>query len=86
MPLFNFQCKNCELVLEKFQRGKDTPEIICPECDNTEFSKLLSACNNRVRLNAKEFYSRKIAPDAKRIRNEISKGKDKHFLDLYGEK
>lgn len=86
MPLFNFQCQKCKHVLEKFQRGKDPPEIICPECDGIEFKKLLSKWNNRTWLNSKEFYSRKIAPDAERIRKEMSQGKDNHFLDIYGEK
>jgi len=86
MPLFNFQCQKCELVLEKFQRGKDPPEITCPECECTEFKKLLSAWNNRTWLSAKDLYNQKIAPDADRIRKEMGQGKDKHFLDLYGEK
>lgn len=87
MPLFNFECTGCGVIVEKFQKGKDPPEITCSECECTDFTKLFSGvCGNRVWLEAKDFYKDKIAPDANRIMSEMRKGKDKHFFDIYGEK
>ena len=85
MPLFNYECENCNIIIEKFQRGEDSPDIICPECQGNDFKKLLSVSKNRVWLNSRDFYNQKIAPDAKRIMKKMGK-KDNHFLDVYGEK
>ena len=86
MPLFNFECMECGNIMEKLQKGTDPPEITCSECEGSEFKKLFSACGNRVWLDSKELYNQKIAPDAQRIMDEMKKGKDKHFFDIYGEK
>ena len=85
MPLFNFKCLECGNIVEKFQRGKDTPEITCVECEHAEFEKILGACHSRKWLDARELYNEKIAPDARRITEGMDK-KDKHFFDIYGEK
>ena len=86
MPLFNFRCENCECTIEKFQKGEDLPELICPECDGVEFKKVFSKWNNRKQREARELYNEKIVPDAKRIMREMKSGNNKHFLDVYGEK
>lgn len=83
MPLYNFECQKCKAVVEKMQKGEDQPDIECPECGDVEFKKLMSAWKNRKKLDSKELYSQKIAPDAKRIMKEMS-GSDKHFMDIYG--
>jgi len=86
MPLFNYQCNKCEVVIEKFQHKiKEEVEITC-SCGNKEFTKLFGKTHNRVWLNSKELMDKKISPDIERIRKDINKGKDKDFLDIYGDK
>lgn len=87
MPLFNYQCNKCESITEKFQhKVSDKPELICVKCGGLEFKRLFSSHHNRTTLNSKETYTQKIKPDVDRIGKEINKGKDKAFLDIYGEK
>ena len=87
MPLFSYGCVSCEYVVEKFQHNAvDKPQLVCPDCDGYEFERLFSSHHNRTILNAKETYSQQIKPDIDRISRNISKGKDKDFTDVYGEK
>lgn len=87
MPLFNYECNKCKFVIEKFQhKASEKPELMCKECGGREFERLFSSHHNRTIMNAKETYAQKIKPDINRISNEINKGKDKTFLDIYGEK
>jgi len=86
MPLFNYQCNKCEAVVEKFlHNAKQDVEIKC-ECGSTEFSKLFGKTHSRTWLNARDMLNNKINPDVDRINKNINKGKDKDFLDIYGEK
>lgn len=32
MPIYEYKCKNCEHVFEKFQSVNDDPERVCPSC------------------------------------------------------
>ena len=86
MPLFSYQCKQCQQVVEKFQHNAKTePKITC-SCGHTEFERLMPGTQNRVQLSARDNLHQKILPDAQRIQNDMSKGKDSAFLDIYGEK
>lgn len=40
MPLFDYQCENCQTESELLIRGDDQPE--CPECHSKKMVKLLS--------------------------------------------
>ena len=87
MPLFSYECKQCHQVVEKFQHSaKAEPKLICAGCKATEFERLMPGTQNRVELNARDNLNQKILPDAQRIQNDMSKGKDSAFLDIYGEK
>lgn len=86
MPLYNYQCNSCKDIVEKFlHNSTDKIEIIC-KCGNKEFTKLFGSIHNRVYLNAKDLLNNKINPDIERIRKNISSGKDRDFLDIYGDK
>ena len=86
MPLFNYQCSKCEAVVEKFlHKATEKAEITCA-CGNTDFTRLFGKTHSRTYLNSKDLLNNKINPDANRIRNNINKGKDKDFLDIYGDK
>jgi putative FmdB family regulatory protein len=37
MPIYEYQCKQCGLHFERFQRMSDTPVQICPECSGQVF-------------------------------------------------
>ncbi|QDU29825.1 Zinc ribbon domain protein [Anatilimnocola aggregata] len=40
MPLFDYQCQNCQTEVELLIRGDEKPE--CPECHSKKMDKLLS--------------------------------------------
>jgi putative FmdB family regulatory protein len=41
MPLYEYNCLDCEREFELLVRGSDQPH--CPQCDGTRLAKLLSA-------------------------------------------
>jgi len=87
MPLFNYKCIKCGHIVEKFQHNsKEVLEIECEECGEAGCEKQLPFAHHRVWLDAKELYDQKIAPDAKRIMDNMKKGKDSDFSDIYGDK
>ena len=88
MPLFNYQCQNeeCGFVVEKFLHKKDDEiEVICPECEKTEFEKVIGKVHNRTWMNARDTLNNKILPDANRIYENICGGNDNDFLDVSGD-
>lgn len=87
MPLFTYKCLDCEFLMEKFQHdGGEVLEIECENCKSTNCEKLMPFAHNRVWLDSKELYNQKIAPDAKRIMDNMKKGNDSDFFDIYGDK
>lgn len=40
MPLYEFECKQCDQQFEFLQRAEQTP--ICPKCESPKVEKLLS--------------------------------------------
>lgn len=86
MPLFSYKCSKCEHEVERFQHNSEEDlEITCEECGE-KCVKQLPFTHTRVWLEAKDFYKEKIAPDAKKIMDNINRGKDKDFFDIYGDK
>lgn len=86
MPLYNYKCSKCGHTMEKFQhRPGDVLEVVCEECESTECEKQLPFAHHRVWLDAKDMINEKIAPDAKRIMDNMKKGNDKDFFDIYGD-
>jgi len=86
MPLFSYECKKCEHIIEKFQHKPTVEALCCAECNGSDFQKIFGIPENRTHRNAKDYYNEVISPEAKRIRNKIDKGSDKDFIDIYGEK
>lgn len=87
MPLYNYKCLGCEIIVEVFQQNlKNVPEMQCKECGSSELKRLLAVPKNRTQLGARDNLHEKILPDADRIRKEIESGKDSSFLDVYGDK
>lgn len=43
MPIYEYQCDNCEHRLESIHKVSDTPLKQCPECNEETLRKLMSA-------------------------------------------
>jgi putative FmdB family regulatory protein len=86
MPLFTFECAECGHQVEKFlHKINDDEEVICEKC-GAKCTRQFSLSGSRVWQDAKTLYNEKIASDVKKIRDNINKGKDKDFFDVYGDK
>lgn len=86
MPLFNYQCRDCDWMVEKFVHSADAElEVICEECNSLEFEKVIGSVFNRTWLNAKDSFNNRITPEVERISKNISEGNDNDFLDIAGD-
>ncbi len=54
MPIYEYQCKACEKVTDFLQKMSDEPMVTCPECNEDELKKLVSA--PRFRLAGSGWY------------------------------
>jgi len=73
-------------MVEKFQhKPTDVLEIECENCGEAVCEKQLPFARHRVWLEASELVKQKIGPDAKRIMDNMKKGKDNDFSDIYGD-
>lgn len=43
MPIYEYQCQACGHRLERLQKVSDAPLVDCPECQEAQLSKLVSA-------------------------------------------
>jgi len=48
MPIYEYKCNACDHRLEKLQRMSDDPLRVCPECNQEELAKLVSAAGFRL--------------------------------------
>jgi len=60
-------------------------EVVCTECEGTNCERQMPFAYNRTWLNAKDMVKEKIGPDARRIMDNMNKGKDRDFFDIYGD-
>lgn len=51
MPLYEYQCSNCDAYLEKLQKISDSPLTRCPECNQDTLIKLVSATTFKLKGN-----------------------------------
>ncbi len=49
MPIYEYQCGDCNHVFDVLQKMSDDPLTYCPECGKPELRKLLSAPNFRLK-------------------------------------
>ena len=46
MPIFDYECKNCEhILLDVLQRMGEEPLLYCPECNEPKLTKRVGAAN-----------------------------------------
>jgi putative FmdB family regulatory protein len=84
MPLYEYQCDNCDTLFEVIQ-GIQDPHPICPECASEEVTRLISRTSGQVERSAKEMYHEQILPEAKDIARRIRNGDEKAAADIFGE-
>lgn len=49
MPIYEYECQACEHKFDKLQKLSDTALVDCPECDQPELKKLVSAAGFRLK-------------------------------------
>lgn len=49
MPIYEYQCESCGHQLETIQRMSDDPLTDCPECEEPQLKKLMSAAAFRLK-------------------------------------
>jgi len=85
MPLFTFKCQKCEFMAERFfHKISEDTEILCEKC-NSKCDRQFSQSKTDTVLDAKDMLSQQIIPDAKRMVDNVKKGKDSDFADIYGD-
>lgn len=48
MPLFEFECNQCNEVFEELIAAKDVEKVQCPKCASVDIKKLLSSGSIRM--------------------------------------
>lgn len=44
MPIFDYQCLDCNTVYDVFHKTREIPEdVVCPSCESTRYKKMMSA-------------------------------------------
>ncbi len=64
MPIYCYDCKNCEHTLDALQKMADDPLVDCPACGEPQLKRLLSA--PRFRLKGKGWYETDFKKDNQR--------------------
>lgn len=84
MPVYNYECSNCEHAFEEYQKLADKPFKKCPECKKFKLVKVIS-------LPAKPFVPghpldefKKMKQEAKQIAQKIIRGDEKAIADVLG--
>ena len=49
MPIYEYQCSNCNNHIEKLQKINDEPLITCPDCQKKSLSKVVSSSGFRLK-------------------------------------
>jgi|MGYP003304505307 putative FmdB family regulatory protein len=49
MPIYEYQCDDCNHVLDALQKVNDKPLVDCPECGKNSLRRLISAPNFRLK-------------------------------------
>ena len=67
MPIYEYQCKACEAVVEELQKISDAPLKKCPKCGKSKLEKLVSAPS--FRLSGTGWYETDFKGDGDKKRN-----------------
>ena len=67
MPIYEYECKNCNYRLDKLQKVSDEPITFCPQCEKNSLNKLVSAAG--FRLKGSGWYETDFKSDKDQKRN-----------------
>jgi putative FmdB family regulatory protein len=48
MPIFEFVCKDCELIFEELIFGMKTEGVVCPSCGSEQVRKKMSTFSSKL--------------------------------------
>ncbi|KPJ67515.1 MAG: hypothetical protein AMJ43_04510 [Coxiella sp. DG_40] len=51
MPIYEYQCKNCNYRFEQLQKVDDKPLLKCPQCGQSKLLKLISKTSFQLKGN-----------------------------------
>jgi len=71
MPLYEYNCSDCEKILEIKQSIFEAPLTACPDCGNTNFKKLIS--KSSFLLNGSGWYADGYSSKPKESAPEVKK-------------
>jgi putative FmdB family regulatory protein len=92
MPIYEYQCGECDHVFDALQKMSDDPLTDCPDCGQPELRKLVSAPNFRLKgkgwyeTDFKDKNQRNLASDGKAADKSSSKSSDKSSDKSSGER
>jgi putative FmdB family regulatory protein len=49
MPIYEYQCKNCQHTFDTLQKINEDPLVKCPECEKETLKKLISQAGFRLK-------------------------------------
>lgn len=75
--LYEYKCDNCDFVDSYFHKMNETPEIICPECNN----KMRKVLGLNYKVNCDGFYSSKTSSSNVKKITQTVMGVEENNLD-----
>ena len=75
MPIYEYQCDDCNHVLDALQKVSDKPLVDCPECGKTSLRRLISAPN--FRLKGEGWYETDFKNKDSKTKKQTEGGEDK---------
>ena len=90
MPIYEYQCGECDHVFDALQKMSDDPLTDCPDCGQPELRKLVSAPNFRLKgkgwyeTDFKDKNQRNLASDGKAADKSSDKSTDKSSGERLG--
>lgn len=67
MPIYEYQCANCQYEFERLQKISDAPLLNCPACGEDSLAKLVSAPS--FRLSGSGWYETDFKTDKDKKKN-----------------
>ena len=49
MPIYEYQCSDCEHQFDKLQKMSDDPLLVCPSCEKETLKKVVSSSGFRLK-------------------------------------
>lgn len=84
MPLYEYECSNCEYIFDSIQSIHEDPLKTCPECAMDSLEKLISMPARPVVPGDPRDAMAQIRQDAKKTAREILRGNQEAIADVYG--